>query len=205
MPRIRHHRRHHTWPHCGSELCMREPAGLGMHVSKLGDGPATYIPLFFQEPTAVPLSTEEFLCDDMGMPELSRQPKRMPRLWFRSSIKGRSDQSSLPGSSGQTKQVYRSVLRRLTRRPYLSKTRSSLVVPSNMRSSDSFIMSDLITPHDVAEQTGFSDSDRGRSFVARADAAKFMAERRNRRCHSEQPRAWRKPSATLWTLQEQEE
>lgn len=176
-----------------------------MHVSKLGDGPTTYIPLFFPETTLAPLSTEEFLCDDMGMPELSRQPKRMPRLWFRSSIKGRSDQSSLSGSSGQTKQVYRSVVRRLTRRPSWSKTRSLLVVPSNMRSSDSFIMSSLITPHDVSEQTGFSGSDRGRSSVAKADAARCTAERQNRRCHSEQPRAWRKPSATLWTLQEQEE
>lgn len=176
-----------------------------MHVSKLGDGPTTYIPLFFQEATAAPLSTEEFLCDDMGMPELSRQPKRMSRLWFRSSIKGRSDQSSLSGSSGQTKQVYRSVLRRLTRRPSLSKTRSLFIVPSNMRSSDSLIISGLTTPHGIAEQTGFTDSDRGRYSVARADAGKCMTERRNRRCHSEQPRAWRKPSDTLWTLQEQEE
>lgn len=205
MPRIRHHRRHHTWPHCGSELCMREPGSLGMHVSKLGDGPAAYIQPFFQESTETPLSTEEFLCDDMGMPELSRQSKRMPRHWFRSSIKGRSDQSARLGSSGQTKQAYRSVLRRLTRRPLLSKPRSLLAVPSNMRSSDSFIVSGLITSHGVVEQTVFSDSEGGRSSVARADVSKFMAGRRHRRCHSEQPRAWRKPSATLWTLQEQEE
>lgn len=179
---------------------MREPDGLGMNVSNLDDGPATYIPLFFQEAMAAPLSTEEFLCDDMGMPELSRQPKRMPRLWFRSSVKRRSDQSSLSGSSGQTKQVYRRVVRRLTRRPSLGKTRSLFV-----RSSGSFIMSGLITPHDVAEKTSFLDLDRGRSSMAGDDAAKFMAERRNQRCHSEQPHAWRKPSATLWTLQEQEE
>lgn len=205
MPHIRHHRRHHTWPHCGSELCMREPRGLEIHVSKLGNGPATYIPLSFQRTRAAPFSTEQFLCDDMGMPELSRQPKRMPRLWFRSSAKGRSNQSSVSGSSGQTKQVYRSVIRRLTRRPPLNKTQSLFVVPSNMGSGDLYTISGMITPHYVAEQALCSDSDMERSSASGVDAARFMAERRHRRCHSEQPRAWRKPSATLWTLQEQEE
>lgn len=184
---------------------MREPRGLEIHVSKPGDGPATYIPLFFQQATAVPLSTEELLYVDMGMPELSRQPKRMSRLWFRSATKGQSDQSSLSGSSGQMKQSYRSVLRRLTRRPPLNKTRSLVVVPSDIRSGDPYIMSGLRPPHDLAEQAILSDSDRGRSSVVRVGAARFMAERRHRRCHSEQPRAWRKPSATLWTLQEHEE
>ncbi|KGO77554.1 hypothetical protein PITC_059940 [Penicillium italicum] len=204
MPHIRHHRRYHTWPHCGSELCMREPRGLEIHVSKLGSGPATYIPLSFQQTMVTPFSTEQLICDDMGMPELSRQPKRMPRLWFRSSIKGRSNQISVSGSSGQTKQVYRSVLRRLTRRPPLNKTRSLFVVPSNMRYGDPYIISETI-PQDVAEQAVFSDLDRGRSSVPRANAAISMAKRRHRRRHSEQPRAWRKPSATLWTLHEQEE
>ncbi|CAG8234703.1 unnamed protein product [Penicillium nalgiovense] len=205
MPSIRHHRRHHTWPQCGSELFMREPRGLEIHVSKLGGGPTAYIPLSFQQAVAAPLSTEGLLCDDMGMPELSRQPKRMPRLWFRSSTKGRNDQSSLPGSSGQTKQAYRSVLRRLTRRPPLNKTRSLVVVPSNMRSDDPYIVSGLVAPQNLAKQAGFSDTGRVRSSVAKADAARFVGERRHRRCHSEQPRAWRKPSATLWTLQEHEE
>ncbi|OQE95427.1 hypothetical protein PENNAL_c0002G00731 [Penicillium nalgiovense] len=160
MPSIRHHRRHHTWPQCGSELFMREPRGLEIHVSKLGGGPTAYIPLSFQQAVAAPLSTEELLCDDMGMPEISRQPKRMPRLWFRSSTKGRNDQSSLPGSSGQTKQAYRSVLRRLTRRPPLNKTRSLVVVPSNMRSDDPYIVSGLVAPRNLAKQAGFSDTGR---------------------------------------------
>jgi hypothetical protein len=205
MPHIRHHRRHHTWPQCGSELFMREPRGLEIHVSKLGGGPLAYIPLSFQQAMAAPLSTEEMLCGDMGMPELSRQPKRMPRLWFRSSTKGRNDQITLSGSSGQTKLAYRSVLRRLTRRPPLNKTRSLVVVPSNMRTGDTYTISGLVAPRDLAKQAVFSDSDRVSSSVARADAARSMAERRHRRCHSEQPHAWRKPSATLWTLQEHEE
>jgi hypothetical protein len=205
MPHIRHHRRHHTWPECRSELLMREPRDLEIHVSKAGGPAATYIPLSFQRAMAAPLSTGELLCDDMGMPELSRQPKRMPRVWFRPSTKGRNDQVSLSGSSRQTKLAYRSVLRRLTRRPPLNKTRSLVVVPSNMRSGDPYTISGLVAPWDLAKQAIFSDSDRVRSSLARADAARSMAERQHRRCHSEQPRAWRKPSATLWTLQEREE
>ncbi|CAG8892123.1 unnamed protein product [Penicillium egyptiacum] len=205
MPHIRHHKRHHTWPQCGSEMFMREPRGLEIHVSQLGGGPATYIPLSFQQAMAAPLSTEELLCDDMGMPELSRQPKRMPWLWFQSSIKGRSDQRSLLGSPRQTKQAYRSVLRRLTRRPPLNRTRSLIVVPPNMGAGDLYTISGLVVPRNLAKQAVSSDLGRVKSSVARADAAGFMAERRHRRCHSEQPRAWRKPSATLWTLQEHEE
>src|ERR1700712_2845029 len=98
----RHHRRHHTWPHCGSALCMREPRGLEIHVSKPGEGPATYIPWSFQQATVVPVIGEEFLCDDMGMPELSRQPKRMPRLWFRSSDRAGNEELSLTGSPEPT-------------------------------------------------------------------------------------------------------
>ncbi|KAJ5513675.1 hypothetical protein N7463_003227 [Penicillium fimorum] len=151
-----------------------------------------------------PLPTEELLYDDMGMIELSRQPKRMPRPWFRSSMR-RSDQSSLSKPSGQTKKAYRNVLRRLTRRLPLNKTRSLFVVPSNMKTGGSYLMSELIPPEELNEQAVFSDSDRRKSSVSRSDTAEFMGEKRHRRCHSEQPRAWRKLSATLWTLQEYEE
>ncbi|KAJ5164018.1 uncharacterized protein N7500_005848 [Penicillium coprophilum] len=147
------HRRHHTWPQCGSELCMRGPHGLEVHVFNPFGGPTTYayIPLSLQRATVAPLRTEELLCGDMGMPELSRQPKRIPRFWFQSST-GRSNQSSRSGSSGQTKQAYRSVLRRLARRPPLSKTRSLFVVPSNTTSNDSYLMSEFIPHRDLNEQ-----------------------------------------------------
>ncbi|RAL13819.1 uncharacterized protein BO97DRAFT_27203 [Aspergillus homomorphus CBS 101889] len=37
----------------------------------------------------------------------------------------------------------------------------------------------------------------------RTMAAHLMAERNHRRCHSEQPRAWKRPSASLWPLEEE--
>lgn len=182
MPHTRYHRRHHTWPHCGSELCMREPRGLELHVSKPDDGPAIYIPGSVQ----VPLP--ELLCDDMGMPELSRQPRRMGRLWFRA--KERDERITLSGSRS-----YRSVLRRLTRRPPLNKSRS-LVVSSNVGGDVS-----MRRWGDGALARGDGSGLEG--LVGLGGATRV--ERRHRRCHSEQPRAWRKPSATLWTLQEHEE
>ncbi|CAG7971650.1 unnamed protein product [Penicillium salamii] len=200
----RHHRRHHTWPHCGSELCMREPRRFELHVSKPDDGPAVYIPSLVHSPAAYPVMSEDLLCDDMGMPELARQPKRMPRLWFRSSDKSSDGDFSVSGYSGPTwKQTPRRVFRRLTRRPPLSKSRSLFVVPSNMMTIEPNVMSAYIPPQALAHQTVVSD--RGRTVTAGADAARFMAERRHRRCHSEQPRAWRRPSATIWPLREQEE
>jgi hypothetical protein len=202
----RHHRRHHTWPHCGSDLCMREPKGLELHVSKPNDGPPTYLPWSFQQATMVPVIAEELLCDDMGMPEISRQPKRMPRLWFRSSDRTRNENSSLTGYSDTTwKYTPRRVFRRLIRRPPLNKSRSLFVVPSNMRAFEPNLMPAWIPPEAFNQQVVVSDSGRGRSAITGADAARFMAERRHRRCHSEQPRAWRRPSATIWPLQEQEE
>ena len=202
----RHHRRHHTWPHCGSELCMREPRGLGVHVSKPDDGPATYIPSSILPPTGYPITTDELLCDDMGMPELSRQPRRVPRFWFRSTTKSRDGEFSVSGSSEPTwRHTPRRVFRRLTRRPPLSKSRSLFAVPSSAMTFQPSVLSAYLPPQGTSKQMVIVDFDRRRSSNSGADAARFMAERRHRRCHSEQPRAWRRPSATIWPLREQEE
>lgn len=37
-------------------------------------------------------------------------------------------------------------------------------------------------------------------IVLSADATRMVHEKRVRRCQSEQPRSWREPSASLWTL-----
>jgi hypothetical protein len=192
----RHHRRHHTWPYCGSDLCLRETRSLESNVFNPVNGPSGYVPVI----------VEELLCDDMGMPELSRQPKRLPRLWFRSSDKTRNEEATSTSSPDLTwRHTPRRVFRRLTRRPPLSKSRSLFVVPSNMRSVNPNVMSDWIPPQTFTRQFVISDTERGRSAISGADAARFIAERRHRRCHSEQPRAWRRPSATIWPLREQEE
>ncbi|KAJ5773837.1 hypothetical protein N7457_008733 [Penicillium paradoxum] len=203
MAHTRYHRRHHTWPHCGSELCMREPGGVEIHISKPGNGPASYISGSFQQAVPASFMPDELLCDDMGMPELTRQPRR-PRLWFRSN-KERNEQISLSGSPGQTRNTYRSVLRRLTRRPPLNKSRSLFVVPSNVGAGDAYIRRGWIPPGVLAQQAGVSGFDGRRLVGSGAYVGRVAAERRHRRCHSEQPRAWRRPSATLWTLQEHEE
>lgn len=185
---------------------MREPQGLGIHVSKPDDGPATYIASSIVPPTAYPLTTDELLCDDMGMPELSRQPKRTTRSWFRSGENKRNEEFSLSGSPVPTwKHAPRRVFRRLTRRPTLIKSRSLFVVPSKSMTIQPSVSSAYIPPQGLSRQILVVDFDRGRSPNSGADAARFMAERRHRRCHSEQPRAWRRPSATIWPLREQEE
>ncbi|KAJ5129894.1 uncharacterized protein N7515_005933 [Penicillium bovifimosum] len=208
MPQQRHHRRHHTWPHCGSELCMRQPHNLDIHVSKPDAGPARYIAPSFQ--TAASVRQNELLCDDMGMPELTRQPKRVSRLWFRSNkARTGTDQIALSGSTGQTRIAYWGVLRRLTRRPPMIKSRSLVGVPSVTGSGRNYVAtgSGWVMLQGIKQDfVGGSGGDRLAGEVV--DAARIpsvLSERRHRRRHSEQPRAWREPSAALWTVKEHEE
>jgi hypothetical protein len=86
----------------------------------------------------------------------------------------------------------------------MTKSRSLVVVPSNVRAGESFVVTRWV-PTQSLEQAVVLGSDRGRLAGSVVDAARVASERRHRRCHSEQPRAWRRPSAALWTVKEYEE
>lgn len=201
MSHIRHHRRHHSWPHCGPELCMREPRSLALRVSKLGTGSSSHSPWSFQHAAVAPLIAEELLDDDAEGAGIVRAP-RAHRLWSLPLGKGRD--KSIPVSTSAVearRHVHRSVLRRLLRRPPLDKTRSLFVMPTTMTARDQVMISGWMPPRTTARPVVVSD--RSRPPLSGVDAARFVAERRHRRCHSEQPRSWREPSAGLWTLQEE--
>lgn len=204
MSITRHHRRHHSWPHCGSELCMRAPSSVELRLSKPAQDPSSHQPWSFQQATNVPLIAEEpNEEDDAEMAGIVRQSSRTHRLWSRPMQGLRQPEIPVAATTVEArKHVHRSVLRRLIRRPALDKTRSLFVMPTMMTVGDQSMISGWMPPRLVARPVMVVERSRG-AVPSAAASPQFMAERRHRRCHSEQPRSWREPSATLWTLQEE--
>lgn len=202
MPHLRNHRRHHSWPHCGSELCMRNTRNVNLQVSEPVSETSGHSPWSFQQATVVPLMTEEFANDDAEMAGIVQsQMPRMHRIWSRPIPREKSE--NIEGSASvleARKHVHRSVLRRLIRRPPLDKTRSLFVMPT-INTRNQAMISGWMPPRSSARPIIMTD--RLQTVLSNGDGVRMGAERRHRRCHSEQPRAWRRPSATLWTLQEE--
>lgn len=199
---MRHHRRHHSWPHCGSELCMREPRSLELRIFKPADGNPNFTPWSFQQAT-VPLIAEELEDDDAEMAGIvrSRRP-RVHRLWSRTLLRDEREEIHLSATTVDArKHVHRSVLRRLIRRPLLDRTRSLFVMPTTRRAGDGTVISGWMPARISAQPVTVIE--RKRTALAGVDTAKWLTERRHRRCHSEQPRSWREPSASLWPLREE--
>ena len=198
MPR--HHRRHHSWPHCGSELCMREPRSLELRITRPEAG-LNLSPWSFQQAT-VPLIAEE-LPDDTEMAGIIRaRPPRVHRLWSRTLLKDKHDEIHLSATAVEArKHVHRSAFRRLIRLAKLDRTRSLFVMPATRKAGNQTVISGWMPSRISAPPLVIVE--RNRTALSGVDAARFVAERRHRRCHSEQPRAWREPSASLWTLQEE--
>ncbi|KAJ5595247.1 uncharacterized protein N7459_001455 [Penicillium hispanicum] len=204
MSSFRHHRRHHSWPHCGSELCMREPRSLEVRVSRQPLAPTSHPAWSFQQATVVPLIAEELPNDNDAEKAgiVQSQASRAHRLWSRPLSKERCEDIPVSTSAAEArKHVHRSVLRRLIRRPPLDKTRSLFVMPTTMTAGDQVLISGWMPPRLSARPVMVTDKTHSDWSVA--DSAQFGAERRHRRSHSEQPRSWRKPSAGLWTLEEE--
>ena len=184
---------------------MREPRTLDLRVSAPGGGYHNIPPWQLPQAPAVPFIAEGVTNDDDNaeMAGIVRSPtSRAHRLWSRPVQPDRHN--DIPGSATAVearKHVHRSVLRRLIRRPPLDKTRSLFVMPTTMTAGDRMMISGWMPPRLAARPVVVSD--RGRSTLSTAEANQMTVERRHRRCHSEQPRSWREPSASLWTLKEE--
>lgn len=200
-----HHRRHHSWPHCGSELCRTAPSNLEIRMVRpraVSENPnQTWVS---QQAGAVPLIAEELVDnDDADMAGIVRTPSRsMHRIWSRPIQK--PSQAEIPISANTAdarKHVHRSVLRRLIRRPPLDKTRSLFVMPTMMTAGDQMMISGWMPPRLSARPVIVTDQ---RGTFAMPDSRQFIVEKRHKRSHSAQPRSWREPSASLWPLKEED-
>lgn len=181
---------------------MREPRSLELRISKPRAGSPNFTPWSLQQATFIPLIAENIEDDDAEMAGIIRsQTPRIHRLWSRPLLKERREDIHLSSTATEArKHVHRSVLRRLIRRPPLERTRSLFVMPTMKRAADETRTSGWMPARISAQPVAIVA--KGPGPLAGIDTAKFMAERRHRRCHSEQPRSWREPSASLWPLQE---
>lgn len=201
MSRLRHHRRHHSWPHCGSDLCIRELRSVEVHVSKprTGAGPANHTPWAFQAVPIVPLIAEDEPGNDAGI--IRSRPSRIHRLWSRPLSPDRHENTHLSVLAAEArKQVHRSVLRRLIRRPPLDKTKSLFGMPTTMAAGDKVLIPGWMPTRMSARPFAAGEKQR---ITLSENTTRIVHEKRHRRCHSEQPRSWREPSASLWTLREE--
>lgn len=197
MPHLLHHRRRHSWPYCGP---VPRSSGRQYVTTLINQAP---------EPDPAPLNYSHFVvplvpADLYGQDDASSagivRPKhtsRAHRLW-----------STSKDPVANTSESHRAALLRQIVRPPLDKARSLFVLPTTTTAAAappggnamvSYLMpSPSPLPLLPAQQPPLAVDNRGRMFNRVLDV-----ERGQRRCHSERPRSWRQPSASLWTLTEE--
>ncbi|PWY71709.1 hypothetical protein BO70DRAFT_121355 [Aspergillus heteromorphus CBS 117.55] len=201
MPHLVHHRRRHSWPYCGPGTQLRERRHLAVIALEQQ-----------QQQFLTPVGSEDLLEDDAASAGIVRSKVgRSHRRWFapKTGGAGAVGQMQVPttttgtgagtGSSGP--------LRRMIRPP-LDKARSLFVLPTTTTTGQNVLVSYWV-PQDAAAPVPpvavpvVGGGGRAPEYGYGPAAAHLLAERFHRRCHSEQPRSWKRPSATLWPLEEE--
>jgi hypothetical protein len=193
MPHLRHHRRRHSWPFGSPGAQLREKR-IARNSSALD--PSTLAEL--EEHYLAPIVSEDLPDnDDAASAGIVRtKTTRSHHRWFASKHAVRHGSS---GHKSTTMSGGTGSLRRMIRPP-LDKARSLFVVPTTTSTGEQVVVSCWVSQADGTQPADFV-TDRGRKIT---DGPEYLtAERNHRRCHSEQPRSWRAPSASLWTLLEE--
>ncbi|KAF4215555.1 hypothetical protein CNMCM8980_010609 [Aspergillus fumigatiaffinis] len=193
MPHLRHHRRRHSWPF-GSPAAQLRERRIARNSSALD--PSTLAEL--EEHYLAPIVSEDLPEDDAASAGIVRTKTTRSHRWFASKHAVRHHTSSQRSAttSGGTGSLRRMI------RPPLDKARSLFVLPTTTSAETQVVVSFWV-PQAAETQPADMLADRGRTTTT-ADESDYLAvERNHRRCHSEQPRSWRAPSASLWTLLEE--
>ncbi|GFG18901.1 hypothetical protein IFM61606_07479 [Aspergillus udagawae] len=191
MPHLRHHRRRHSWPFGSPGVQLRERR-IARNSSALD--PSTLAEL--EEHYLAPIVSEDLPEDDAASAGIVRTKTTRSHRWFASKHAARHHTSAQRSStmSGGTGSLRRMI------RPPLDKARSLFVLPTTTSAGKQLVVS-LWVPQASERQPANMFTDRRRTTTD--DSGYLAAERNHRRCHSEQPRSWRAPSASLWTLLEE--
>ncbi|OJJ31549.1 hypothetical protein ASPWEDRAFT_62678 [Aspergillus wentii DTO 134E9] len=122
---------------------------------------------------------------------------RSHRIWS-------SSRDTTAGASESNGSSSTASLRRMIRPP-LDKARSLFVLPTTTTTGQNVVISYWAPPAPVplVAVQPLSAVEMTRRRIVREESGSLSVERKHRRCHSEQPRAWRKPSASLWPLEEE--
>lgn len=186
MPYLVHHRRRHSWPYCGGTNPRERPTLPLVRASE----PSSSL----ESPYATPyLAEDDATSAGIVRPKTTWSHRFWPHSRSAAAPEPQYSTTAAGSSSGGS-------LRRMIRPP-LDKARSLFVLPTTTTAGDNVFVSYWV-PHraELGASAGRAP-DRGRTL---GDGLGHLSvDRNHRRCHSEQPRAWRRPSATLWTLKEE--
>lgn len=207
MPHFLQHKRRHSWPYCG-------PIARSGTASS---APTKNTPMLLRTPHihhpqySVPLIPADIISDEDNTNDtasagiIASKTKTRSRLWPTVARNPKSRGTGIPAP----------VTTPATARPRLDKARSLFILPTAATTTAlspagwnivphwmqiapvSAIPAPVLVPVRPLVETG----DRGRNAVAGLNGHGLVS--RHRRCHSERPRSWREPSASLWTLREE--
>ncbi|KAF7595376.1 hypothetical protein BBP40_006369 [Aspergillus hancockii] len=191
MPHFIHHKRRHSWPYCGPGPRRNTPTLIRVPEHQQQQQQQTHR----EDQFLTPLVSGDFLEDDAASAGIvrSKTERSYHRIWPHS----KSTVTHHPGYSHGGGSFRRMI------RPPLDKARSLFVLPTAASSAGvGVVVSYWIPPQRrYPGDDGGDQLDRGRKVSGLP--GHLDMERNHHRCHSEQPRAWRRPSASLWTLTEE--
>lgn len=195
MPLFPRHVRHHTWPYCGPAPRSHDREDRRLrHAPRRRSSLRDYF-LSLEDSTVNPLYRDIFYEDDAASAGIVRSKSaRSRRLWS-----SPEDDEQIVSTVSKADGTPKAVLRRVVL-PRLDKARHMFPKHSiSTRGSDAVVMAYMEVPAPSKTPTKPRDMRATQSSTS----LKPTPERHHRRCHSEQPRAWREPSASLWTLLEE--
>ena len=215
MPHF-HHRRRHTWPYCGSPAnstpryytpIFQGPVQVPVAVPATPQAP--HAPLNYHQ-FAVPLGTTDLSDQDDAASAGIVRPRYSfaQRFWF--NPKGPIPVTNATLNTDTTS----ATSSQQVARPPLDKARSLFVLPttSTVRTAtgENTMVSYAVPsiPLTVYRPTvAVNKSQMGNGGYGYGYGYGYGhvpgGRKHHRRCHSERPRAWREPSASLWTLTEE--
>ncbi|KAE8354899.1 hypothetical protein BDV28DRAFT_146605 [Aspergillus coremiiformis] len=185
MPHLLYHKRRHSWPYSGP-------------------GPRRNVPLMrvaeqqnqLKQQFLTPVVSGDYLDDDVASAGIVRPTttRSHHRIWPSSKATVASGPHPITSSGySHSSGSFRRMIR-----PPLDKARSLFVLPTTTTAGENVVISYWVPQQRPTQPVA---SDRGREV---SSLPKHLSvDRNHRRCHSEQPRSWRRPSATLWTLTEE--
>ncbi|RAK94856.1 uncharacterized protein BO80DRAFT_469856 [Aspergillus ibericus CBS 121593] len=187
MPHLVHHRRRHSWPYCGPGTQLRERRNLPLVIP--------------EQQFLTPVGSEDLLEDDAASAGIVRSKTARPhRRWLApwdSTPPRASGHVASPGMGSGSGSLRKMI------RPPLDKARSLFVLPTTTTAGESVLISYWVPQGAPVAPVAAPMSGRGRVSGSETGTGYLSVDRYHRRCHSEQPRSWKRPSASLWPLEEE--
>ncbi|KAL1986176.1 hypothetical protein VTN96DRAFT_6828 [Rasamsonia emersonii] len=207
-------RRHYSWPFSGpSTKALDRNTSIDRRASQLASR-ARNRSLAFESAVEGPFYPEDVYEEDDAVsagiiPSAPSKRTRHSRLWPVSEARkrrGYNEKDVIISSVTEADELPKAVLRRIVW-PRLEKVRQLLPLHNKARTSSvhgNNIVPSCFSSPNLSEKEAETMSERcGRDAELDEGHLRPLAERRHRRCHSEQPRVWKEPSPGLWTLAEE--